>query len=709
MTVEEVEITNEEGFEVGASRPGSRAGALVPPDAALCADCRREMHDSEDRRWHYPFTTCTNCGPRFSIVHHLPYDRERTSMGCFPLCPLCEGEYTDTSDRRFHAEPVACPQCGPRLWLARPNGEIVAEGRGAVEATRRHLLEGRIVALKGLGGFQLACRADRGDVVIELRRRKRRPSKPLAVMVRDLEQARRLIEMQEADELLLTSSRAPVLLAPRRATREVADLVAPELEDLGILLPTSPLHHELFRPDSTPPMVMTSGNLSEEPICRGNREALDRLAEIADLFLLHDRDVVRRIDDSVVRSTPTGPLMVRRARGWVPEPLPLPEAADEPIVGVGGHLQVTACLAIDRQAFVSQHVGDLDSESARDFLLEVIVGLEDFLESRARCIACDGHPDYPSTWIADRIADERQGRVLRVQHHLAHAASVLAEHGRFPAVGDRALGLCFDGTGWGPDGTAWGGEWMWLHGDLKWSRPAHLEPIALVGGEHAVRQPWRVAVAALVSAGRPDLIDQLPLREAVAPSELAVVTRLAATDNWPRASGAGRLFEACGALLGLAPVNRWEGEAAVRLESLAALADSPCPPWSELTIGADGCLPTAELIAAAAQRLVEGQNPADIAHSIHTTFCQLAIETTLRVAGDWRGAVALGGGCMVNRLLASGLTTGLEEAGFEPLLPSALPPGDGGLAYGQVVLAATSMARGAPLLTHPEAKPFREV
>jgi hydrogenase maturation protein HypF len=659
------------------------------------------MSDPDDRRWRYPFTTCTNCGPRFSIVHHLPYDRERTAMGCFPLCPLCEDEYTDPSDRRFHAEPVACPRCGPRLWLVEPDGGTVAEGAAAVNAVQRALLEGKVVALKGLGGFQLACRADDAEAVARLRRRKRRPSKPLAVMVRDLEAVRLLVELLPADEEILSSPRSPIVLAPRRPDAPLATEVAPGLQDLGILLPTTPLHHELVRPDTMPPLVMTSGNRSEEPICCRNREALEGLSGIADLFLFHDRDVVRRIDDSVVRSTAAGPLMVRRARGWVPEPMLLPEKADRPIVGVGGHLQATTCLAVDAQAFVSQHVGDLDTESARDFLLEVIDGLEDFLERRATWIACDGHPDYPSTWLAERLAEDRGGRLIRVQHHLAHAASVLAEHRRFPKIGERSLALCFDGTGWGPDGTAWGGEWLWLHGNLEWSRPAHLETVRLIGGELAVRQPWRVAVAALVEAGREDLIERTPLARTIYGPEMEAVTRLAASNAWPSASGAGRLFEACGALLGLATVNRWEGEAAARLETLAAAAEGPCPPWPEVKAENPLRPPVAALISAAARRLCDGESAAEVARGFHATFSHLAVETTLQVAGNWRGDVALGGGCLINRILAQDLAAGLEDSGFRPLLPRVLPPGDGGLAYGQVVLAVTSLSRGQPLPDQP--------
>ena len=694
---EEREPLGEPGFEVRSSNLGRRAGALVPPDAVICADCRREMDDPDDRRYRYPFTNCTNCGPRFSLVRALPYDRDRTSMACFPFCPDCEREYRDPSNRRFHAEPVACPACGPRLWLANAHGWELAAAGDAVEAARRELLAGHIVAIKGLGGFQLACRADSPPAVERLRERKRRPGKPFADMVRDLGTARSVVDIDPAAESLLGSSRAPIVLAPRRPGSTVANEVAPGLGDLGVMLPTTPLHVELFRDPQLPPLVMTSGNLSEEPLCRGNREAVAGLAGIADCFLLHDRDIVRRIDDSVVRTSARGPIVVRRARGWVPEPLPLPFSLPKAVVAVGGHLQVTACVACGEQAFVSQHVGDLDSAPARAFLAEVIEGLLDFLQVTPQHIAADLHPDYPSSWLAEELAQRHGAGLTTVQHHLAHVASVLAEHGRFPGPDESCFGIALDGTGWGPDGSAWGGEWLELGGDLAWRRAAHLEPLPLIGGEAAVREPWRVAVAALVAVGRTDLIPRTPLARLVDGERLRAVEDLARDAGWPRASGAGRVFEAGGALLGLAPLNRWEGEAAALFEALAARASAAVEPWPEVAIVvADGLptLPSSSLLAATAARAAEGEAGELVAAGFHATFCRLAAELTARLGWPAGSTVALGGGCLVNRLLGEGLAAGLESQGFEVLLPRALPPGDGGLAYGQTVIAAVAAARG---------------
>ncbi|MFV2074173.1 MAG: carbamoyltransferase HypF, partial [Thermoanaerobaculales bacterium] len=684
-------------FEVRSSTIGRRQGALVPPDAALCVDCRREMATASDRRFRYPFTTCTNCGPRFSLVHELPYDRERTSMACFPLCEDCRKEYEDPDDRRFHAEPIACPVCGPRLWVADAGGDELSSVADPLAHVRNRLSAGEIVAIKGLGGFQLACRADASEVVERLRERKNRHGKPLAVMVRDLDEARKLVRFDAESEELMLSPRAPIVLAPRRRPSEVADEVAPGLDDLGVMLPTTPLHVELFTDRNVGPLVMTSGNLSEEPLARTNRDAVARLLGIADCFLLHDRDVVRRVDDSVVRSTNRGPMVVRRARGWVPEPLALPAKTTEAIVAVGGHLQVTSCVACGEQAFLSQHVGDLDSVGAREFLAEAVDGMLDFLQLRPGLIVADEHPEYPSRWLAQQLASWYGVKLLSVQHHLAHAAAVLAEHGRFPGPTESCLAIVLDGTGWGPDGTAWGGEWLSISGALEWRRLAFLEPLPLIGGEAAVREPWRVAVAALVEADAVDLLALTPLAMQVEDQKRTAILRLAEDRGWPVASGAGRLFEAAGALLGVAPINRWEGEAAARLEGLAAPEWGRVEPWPEIEVvdGDSGpVLPSALFLAKVAERVASGESPTIVAAGFHATFCHLAAEITGLLGLPGGAVVALGGGCLVNRLLGDRLVEELEARGFEVLLPRDVPPGDGGLSYGQAAIAAVAAARG---------------
>ncbi|MBW2420283.1 MAG: Sua5/YciO/YrdC/YwlC family protein [Deltaproteobacteria bacterium] len=491
------------------------------------------------------------------------------------------------------------------------------------------------------------------------------------------------------------SARAPILLAPRRECELLCDEVAPGIDDVGVMLPTTPLHVELFRGAPFAALVMTSGNAWDEPIARCNDEASRELAGFAQSLLLHDREVVRRVDDSVLRSTPKGALLVRRSRGFVPEPVQLPLPTPEPVLALGGHLQTTACLAVGSEAFLSQHVGDLDTAPARAFLEEVASGLEEFLEVEAGVIAVDLHPDYASSWLGERLAEARGGRLLRVQHHLAHAAAVLGEHGRFPADGECCAALILDGTGWGPDGTAWGGEWLLLEGDLRWQRLAHTTPLALVGGERAVREPWRVAAAALRASGHDELLPELAAATGVERSVFDSVCALADSGDWPRATGAGRVFEAAGALLGAGPRNHWEGECAARLESLASRAGGRVSAWSEVEL-AEGKreLPTAQLLAAACRRRSEGEEPARVAAGFHASFCALAAQLSAAVLPAGVRTLAVGGGCLVNRLLREGLRTELEALGFEVLLPSALPAGDGALSYGQCLVASASLTRG---------------
>jgi hydrogenase maturation protein HypF len=686
---EEIPVQGEERFVVAESLPGARREALVPPDTAICADCRQEMEDPRDRRYRYPFTTCTNCGPRFSLAVALPYDRSRTSMACFPLCAACQREYEDPGNRRFHAEPVCCPACGPTLRLLDRRGEELGRGEAALTRAQELLAQGRILAVKGLGGFQLACRADLEAPVRRLRARKRRPGKPFAVMVRDLATARTLVKLAPEDEALLTSPQAPILLAPRRNGAPLARPLAPGLGDVGVMLPTTPLHVELFRTASYDALVMTSGNASDEPICRGNREALERLGGIAEAFLLHDRDVVRRVDDSVARSGPDGPFLVRRSRGYVPLPLPLPVAAPEPILALGGFLQTTVTLAVEGQAFPSQHVGDLDTEAARAFLREVVANLEDFLAVTPRVLAADLHPDYPSRQLAWDLAAERGGEVLELQHHLAHGAAVLGEHGRFPEGRQQVGIVALDGTGFGPDGTAWGGELLLASGELAWERRGFLQPLPLLGGERAVQEPVRVAVAALVAAGEEELAWKLPWQRRELVEALFPLTR----GPWPLASGAGRVFEAAGAILGLGETNRYEGELAMRLEAVASGARVPPHPWPGLEGLVRPPVIRTDLLLAELARRRYAQYRGVLAAQFHGSFAWLVAQLAAEVFPPGC-LVAVGGGCLVNRLLRSCLARELRGRGFQVLLPREVPPGDGGLSYGQAVLAAVSLQRG---------------
>lgn len=693
-----IEIENDFEFAVVATEQGARKRALVPPDSRLCDDCRAEMENPEDRRWRYPFTVCTNCGPRLSLVHSLPYDREKTAMACFPLCVDCQAEYNDPGNRRFHTEPVCCPQCGPRLWSTNVQGETTSQGEDAVIEARKVLEAGGVVALKGLGGFQLACDASSTAACRKLRERKNRPGKPFAVMVKDIADARDIVELNVVNERFLQGPRSPILLAPKRETNALCAEVAPGIDDVGVMIPTTPLHVELFRNLKLRTLVMTSANASEEPICKGNREALERLGHLADCFLLHDRDVVRRVDDSVARSVDQDHVLVRRSRGWVPDPVPLVVETPQPVLALGGHLQVTTCFAIKDQAFPSQHVGDLDSTSARAFHLEVTEGLRDFLQTEPRLVVVDQHPDYPSSQLGAELAESWNAKIMPVQHHLAHVVAAAAERGRFPKVGERFAGLALDGTGFGPDGTAWGGELLQFGGDLQWQRVAHLQPLPLLGGEAAVREPWRLVAAALALANRLELLEQLPLAKKVSAQRLGLVQQLAAKNSggWPLASGAGRLFEAAGALCGLVDSNDYEGEAALRFEALAASSSHRAIIWEDVRphIGASkSILPSAQLLTAAARRLISRQDPAVVAADFHATFCHAVATMARRNLSPEIRTIALGGGCMINRLLRSGLQLELEALGYECLMATDLPPGDGGLSFGQAVIGAVALAR----------------
>lgn len=685
----DIAATGQIGFEVRSSTLGERRGALVPPDAKLCDACRREMETSGDRRHAYPFTTCTHCGPRFTLVATLPYDRSRTSMASFAMCAKCAAEYGDLRDRRYHAEPVCCPECGPHLVLQDGRGELLGEAQPALELARALLARGGILAVKGIGGFQLACRADDATAVKRMRSNKHRATKPFAVMARDVATARDLVELSDSDVELLDSARAPVLLAPRRGGK-IASEVAPGLGDLGVMVPTTPLHVELFRRAAYDALVMTSGNVSDEPICRTDVEARARLGGLCDALLLHDREILRRCDDSVARTSTDGCIVVRRSRGYVPSPIPLPFEVSEPLLALGGHLQNTVALAVGGQAFVSQHIGDLDHEAAREFQIEVLAGLEDFLQARALTIVVDRHPDYPSTWLGERMATERGAELVRVQHHVAHAAATLGEHKLWPREGERAAAIVLDGTGFGPDGTAWGAEWIELGPDASWSRLAHAAKLPLIGGERAVREPWRVATAALVHEGMSKELHALPMALSVDRRSLNAVVGLSATGPFALANGAGRLFEAAGALLGAAVVNGYEGEVAARLEALAARAQRPGGIWHDVQLDPDvNELPSSRLLAALARRVLAGRERETCALEFHRTFCELAAELARRVFRTQ--VVALGGGCFVNRLLREHLTSALAQRGMRALLPIELPPGDGGLCYGQLVAAAAML------------------
>ncbi len=630
---------HERSFAIEASTDGGGAAAVIPPDVATCDDCLRELFDPGDRRYRYPFLNCTQCGPRFTIVRSVPYDRARTTMAGFELCADCRREYEDPSDRRFHAEPIACPVCGPRLSM--PLEEAVSILRG-----------GGIVAVKGLGGYHLACQAADEAAVARLRARKHREEKPFALMTDDPDA---LCVLDDDERAALSSPGRPIVLGLRRGDAAVAESVSPGSPWLGVMRPYTPLHHLLWH-DLGVPLVMTSGNLSDEPIAFDDDEARVRLGGVADAFLGHDRPIHRRCEDSVVRRG----AVLRRSRGYTPQPLPLPAPSPVPLVAAGAELKSTFCVARDDEAFLSAHLGDLDSEQAyRAFRTDLALYLE-MLAIEPAAVACDLHPEYLST----KWAHEQGLPLVEVQHHHAHAAACLAEHGeRGPA-----LALVFDGTGYGPDGTLWGGEL--LRADLEgYERLAWLDPVPLAGGEAAVREPWRVAALHLERAGlRVPWPDWERVRES-----LAV--------NAPLASGMGRLFDAAAAVLGVRTRISYEGQAAIELELLAG--DTPAEPWP-WRFGA-----TTALVAHVADELVRGRPRNEIAAAFHETVAASSVAECRAFGGD---TVVLSGGSFQNRRLAASIRTRLESVGVRVLEHRLVPANDGGIAFGQAAVAARRLA-----------------
>ncbi|MFT3864463.1 MAG: carbamoyltransferase HypF [Solirubrobacterales bacterium] len=685
--VESIEPTDLEprrqggGFEILASDAGGEVAAAVSPDGATCDDCLAELFDPADRRHRYPFINCTNCGPRFTIVEGVPYDRPLTTMSGFSMCERCLAEYEDPLDRRFHAQPNACPACGPRARFETAGGEDLEAGAtDAVAAAARALRERAIVAVKGVGGYHLACRADDERAVAALRSRKHREEKPFALLVADLAAATELVELGEEEAALLASRARPIVLARRRPGAPVAAAVAPRVGELGLILPYSPLHHLLIR-DVGMPLVLTSGNASDEPIAYRDADADERLAPIADAFLRHDRPIHIRTDDSVARvvELPAGrrPLMLRRSRGYVPDALPLSTGDSAPILGCGAELKNTFCLAKDGRAWVGHHVGDLENyETLRSFS-EGIAHFEALFEVTPEVVVHDLHPDYLST----RYALEREGvRHVGVQHHHAHLAACLAEHGE----SGPALGAIFDGTGLGEDGTIWGGEF--LLGDLRdYERAAHLRTVPLPGGAAAIREPWRMACAWLRAAlgGEPE--PPASLRPAVEPRAWRNCLRLCGDAATPGTSSMGRLFDAVGALCGAPAKVSHEGQAAIELEAMAAADERG---RYEMPLDGEVLDPLPTLRALLAD-LGAGLDPARAAARFHETVATATASACTTLCG--RGGVetvVLSGGVFQNRLLLERCAALVADAGLRVLVPAAMPPNDGGIAFGQAAVAA---------------------
>ncbi|HUO49767.1 MAG TPA: carbamoyltransferase HypF [Acidimicrobiales bacterium] len=672
-------------FRIEESAGSGAASVPVVVDTATCAACLAEMDDPADRRFRYPFTNCTDCGPRYTIVERVPYDRATTTMARFRMCAACQAEYDDPGNRRFHAQPNACPDCGPHVTWRDPAGAALAERDDALAAALSALAAGGIVAVKGLGGYHLAVDATDGGAVTELRRRKHRDEKPFAVMVATLEDAAATCLLDEAARAALCSVRRPIVLAARRTGSPVAEAVAPGLGEFGLVLPYTPLHHLLLR-GAARPLVMTSGNLTDDPIAHDDADAVERLGPLCDGLLTHDRPIHIRCDDSVVRVRDGRRQTLRRSRGLAPERMALPAPARRPVLAGGAELKSTVAVAKDDWLAPSHHIGDLEHLAAYRAFLQATDHLTALYGVRPAVVAHDLHPEYLSTkWALDTDLEP-----WPVQHHHAHVASCLVEHGRTEPV----IGIAFDGLGLGPDGTLWGGEL--LVADLTgYERAGHLRAVALPGAGAAIREPWRMALAWAHAAGGHDMAAGLAARldpgtGAGAGAVLSLLEAPGASMRWT--SSAGRLFDAVAAIVGLRGRVTYEGQAAVELEGLAARAPAATAPSFPVSISAkDGMLVVdpAPMVAALMGVRAAGAEPAALAAGFHRWMAEAAVEAAVAVAAQ-RGldAVALTGGVFQNALLTAWVADGLRRAGLAVLLHDQVPPNDGGISVGQAAVAA---------------------
>ncbi len=690
--IERVEVEQQppEGqteFRILTSRAEPDQRQPVSPDVAMCQTCEAELFDPANRRYRYPFITCTDCGPRYTVISAMPYDRERTSMAAFTQCDACLAEYHSPTDRRYHSETNSCAECGPQIWFSavdRPSH--TAYGLDAIEHAARLLTDGRIIAIRGLGGFHLAVDATDPKAVARLRQRKRRDAKPLAVMVRTLAEAREVAAIQPDEARLLESLARPIVLLPPRSGTPLAAEVHPGLDRVGIMLAYTPLHHLVLEAVGRP-LVMTSGNVSEEPIATGNAEALVRLRGLADGFLLHDREIISRYDDSVERLVDGHPVFLRRARGYAPLPLDLPVASPVPLIAVGPHLKNTLTLVHGRRAYVSQHIGDLENLETLEHFRATFHRLSRLFEIDPQVAVRDLHPGYLSTRVAEELPCSR---VMAIQHHHAHVAAVLAEHGRTEPV----IGVAYDGTGYGDDGKVWGAEI--LEADLLgYRRLGQLRYAPLPGGDRAVRAPWRTALgyssldpatrAAFAMAFRG--VDRAEITLAERQIERGI--------NTPVASSMGRLFDAASAVLGLRRQVRYEGQAAMELEALAGGRAGTELPYQLEDDGRGGTVfDPLPLLVTLGTRRQQGVDPGSLAADFHATVSAATASMVLRAANTTsRRTVVLSGGVFQNALLFRLVRAALTDAGLDVLAPRVLSPNDGAISYGQAAAAAAMLSR----------------
>jgi len=710
-------LANDAGFEIRHSKNVSHAIRFVSPDVSICEQCLQELFDPNDRRYRYPFINCTNCGPRFTIIKDLPYDRPFTTMAVFPMCSECEKEYVDPADRRFHAQPVACPECGPAIWLEFSSGntsavDTIYRGEDALQKARRLLADGKILAIKGLGGFHLACDAGNDLAVSVLRKRKNRPHKPFALMAYDLETIKQFCHVSNLEADVLASKERPiVLLSKNKSDRSICDEVAPSQNTIGVMLPYTPFHYLLLQPQDGFPlaMVMTSGNLSDEPIVVSNREAAGKLADIADAFLFHDREIYVRCDDSVVRVfggtessaknrsgnthvPQPGIYPVRRSRGYAPMPLQVAFDCGKQIFASGAELKNTFCLTKGKQAYLSQHLGDLHNY---DTLVAYETGIRHFehlFDIRPDVLVHDLHPGYLSTAYVKKRSAEENLPVIGVQHHRAHIISCMADNG-FPEK-QPVIGVAFDGTGYGDDGAVWGGEFF--VGDYKTlHRAAHLKYFPLPGGDSAVRNPWKTALALLAASGLPWDADLQPVRYAdnlpspVGSRLIVLEKQLSGKLNTLSCSSMGRLFDTVSSLAGVRQHVDYEGQAAIELEAAATAFDGQSYPWEYSERQTETIIDPAPLLAELIRDLREGVAVPELSAKFHLSVAEMVCETARKIRDDRKtSSVFLSGGVWQNRRLLVTTIELLYQAGFDVYIHKNVPPNDGGISFGQTVMAA---------------------
>ena len=682
-----------ESFSILPSVSGGSASTAIPPDIALCNDCLNELLNPENRRYHYPFINCTNCGPRFTIVETIPYDRPKTSMKHFTMCAACMEEYHDPADRRFHAQPNACPDCGPSISL-RDNKNAHLQCELPLAQAVSALNEGLIVAIRGLGGFHLSANGCSPEAVSKLRKRKGRPDKPLAIMVADLEVAAKFCQLDEQARVLLTSPVHPIVLLKKQSQTTLADNLAPGIDEIGLMLAYTPLHHLLFQQQTCPEaLVMTSGNISGNPICTANDDALDKLDAIADLFLLHNRDIVTRVDDSVIKIIADKPQTIRRARGFAPAPLQVPCQLPQ-ILGCGAGLKNTFSLGRDHSVYPSQHIGDLDNLASYEFYRESIDNLKQVLQLEPVAVACDLHPDYMSS----RYAGETGLPIYRTQHHHAHAVAVMAEHGLNTPV----LAVILDGTGLGDDGTSWGGE-IFRAELCSYERLGHLSHLRLPGGDAAATEPWRMGLSALFETFGPEGIEHGELPESLAHLDAGTVgvltSMLMGNFNSPLSSSCGRLFDAIASILGIRQQISYEGQAAMELETLAKKARTHSwltDIWPNSHTNTPNFLKekgglweicSTEFV----KRIIDGTNSNEPKAALALQFHTMLIGSITRLIENLSQAtgireVVLSGGCMQNSLLLEGLSHTLKNIDVNVFTGNLLPVNDGAISFGQTII-----------------------